>query len=261
MAKTIVTNYKKACILYYEGDCSSNCGNGDQRLKLICPSHEQYFTSQCTRYTGCSDGWSTWEHFGTCSKTCNEGQQVFRRRCVTTIPGLVSTNCVSDNVKYQLCNIGECPGSWTCWKDDGQCSTSCGNGRQIRRRRCDNPNDGDECSGENITSVHCNIKKCPVYKWGHLKELNLTKDDLKEVMKDELDEMKSNLTIDSKNMSATIRKRISARDARPSAASVGYVGVALLLIPLLMIISFDVPRFWAMVTNVFKRQSVEKNKC
>ena len=98
-----------------------------------------------------------------------------------------------------------------------------------------------------------------------MKELNLTKDDLKEVMKDELDEMKSNLTIDSKNMSATIRKRISARDDRPSAASVGYVGVALLLIPLLMIISFDVPRFWAMVTNVYrkvcKRQSMEKNKC
>ncbi|VDI20318.1 Hypothetical predicted protein [Mytilus galloprovincialis] len=134
-------------------------------------------------------------------------------------------------------------GSWTCWEDDGQCSTSCGNGTQIRRRLCNNPNYGDACSGKHIISVHCNIKDCPVYKWGHLKDLNLTKDDLKEVMKDELDEMKSNLTIDSKNMSATIRKRISARDIRPSAASVGYVGVSLLLIPLLMIISFDVPRF------------------
>ncbi|VDI23303.1 Hypothetical predicted protein, partial [Mytilus galloprovincialis] len=113
-------------------------------------------------------------------------------------------------------------GSWSCWENDGHCSTSCGNGTQVRRRRCDNPNDGDECSGENIASVHCNIKECPVYKWGHLKDLNLTKDDLKEIMKEELDELKSNLTIDSKNVSATISKRISARDDRPSAASVGY---------------------------------------
>ncbi|CAG2205785.1 unnamed protein product [Mytilus edulis] len=164
-------------------------------------------------------------------------------------------------------------GIWSSWEENGQCSTTCGNGTEIRRRRCDNTaptNDGDECPCDNITYVHCNTKECPdtlktvqlrhIYKWGHLKELNLTKDDLKEIMKEELNEMKSNLTIDSKNISATIRKHISARDDRPSAASVGYVGVALLLIPLMMIICFDASKFFATIARFLKKVGAN-NKC
>ncbi|VDI47766.1 Hypothetical predicted protein [Mytilus galloprovincialis] len=144
-------------------------------------------------------------------------------------------------------------GSWNCWEDDGHCSTSCGNGTQKKRRHCDNSaptNNGDECPGANVTYVHCNIKECPVHIWGHLKELNLTISDLKETMKKELNEIKSNLTIDSKNISASIRKRISARDDRPSAASVGYVGVALLLIPFVMIIRLDASKFFAIIAQI-----------
>ncbi|XP_071172147.1 semaphorin-5B-like [Mytilus edulis] len=202
--------------------------------------------------------WGDWKPFGECSTSCDGGQQLFTRTCNhdNSLPGHLSVDCDGENSEYRPCNIGGCPGSWNCWEDDGHCSTSCDNGTQIRRRRCDNPaptNDGDECPGDNVTYVQCNIKECPVYKWGHLKELNLTKDDLKEMMKEELNEMKSNLTIDSKNISASIRKRISARDDRTSAASVGYVGVALLVIPLVMIICVDAPRVFAVVAIIYRK--------
>lgn len=54
--------------------------------------------------------WSTWEPVGTCSTTCNDGQQEFQRWCNTTIPKPVFTNCAGSNVKYEVCNQGTCPG-------------------------------------------------------------------------------------------------------------------------------------------------------
>ncbi|XP_071173009.1 netrin receptor UNC5A-like isoform X1 [Mytilus edulis] len=161
----------------------------------------------------------------------------------------------------RVCDLPE-KGSWSCWEDDGHCSTSCGNGTQLRRRRCNNPaptNGGETCLGDILNKVHCHTKECPVYKWGHLKELNLTQNDLKDIMKDEINEMKNNLTIDSKNISATIRKRISARDDRLSAASVGYVGVALLVIPLVMIIVVDAPRVFAVVATIYRKVCSRKS--
>ncbi|CAC5398760.1 HMCN [Mytilus coruscus] len=239
------------------GDCSNDCGEGTQKFYARCFPFSEDFELPCTSYTGCKGVWGDWTPFGECSTSCDEGQKLFTRTCNHgSLPGHLSVDCDGKNSNYRTCNLGGCPGSWNCWEDDGHCSTSCGNGTQIRRRRCDNPaptNDGDECAGDNVTYVHCNIQECPVYKWGHLKEQNLTKDDLKEMMKEELNEIKSNLTIDSKNISATIRKRISARDDRPSAASVGYVGVALLLIPLVMIIIADASKFFAVVATIYRK--------
>ncbi|CAG2233604.1 unnamed protein product [Mytilus edulis] len=198
-----------------------------------------------------------WTAFGECSTSCDGGQKLFIRTCNHgSLPGHLSVACDGENYEYKTCNLGGCPGSWSCWEDDGHCSTSCGNGTQIRRRRCDNlapTNVGNECPGDNVTYVHCNIIECPVYKWGHLKEQNLTKDDLKDIMQEELNEIKNNLTIDSKNISATIRKHISARDDRPSAASVGYLGVALLVVPLVMIILADAPKVFAVVASIYRK--------
>ncbi|XP_063442658.1 hemicentin-1-like [Mytilus trossulus] len=239
---------------YFE-ECSNACGSGTMTFTCdMCPYSRHILA--CTGYKGCLGVWGRWTQFSECSTTCDEGQMLFTRKCNHPSLGHLATDCVGDSNTYKPCNLRGCPGSWSCWEEDGYCSTSCGNGTKTRRRRCDNPaptNDGNECPGDNVTYVHCNMKDCSVYKWGHLKEFNLSKDDLKELMKDELDELKSNLTIDSKNISASIRKRISARDDRPSAASVGYVGVALLLIPLVMIISLDAPQFLALVVNIYRK--------
>lgn len=72
-----------------------------------------------------------------------------------------------------------------------------------------------------------------------MKDLNLTLAELKEIMKDEIIELKGNLTVDNKNTSSAIRRRISARDDRPSAASFGYVGVVMLATPIVLMICLD----------------------
>ncbi|VDI47767.1 Hypothetical predicted protein, partial [Mytilus galloprovincialis] len=248
------------CTLEPREPCSNSCGSGYQNISLFCDDWKNElrfnFTATCTSSTGCTGGWSEWTTFGECSTTCDEGHQVVKRRCDKPLPGRNAPYCDGKDVQYVNCNLGGCPGSWSCWKDDGHCSTSCGNGTQLRRRRCNNPaptNGGETCPGDILTKVHCNTKECPVYKWGHLKELNLTQNDLKEIMEDEMNEMKNNLTIDSKNISAAIRKRISARDDRLSVASVGYVGVALLLIPLVMIIVVDAPRVFVVVATIYRK--------
>jgi hypothetical protein len=94
-----------------------------------------------------------------------------------------------------------------------------------------------------------------VYKWAHLKDKNLTTVEMKETMKHELDEMKINLTIDRKNTSMAIRRRISARDERLSAASVGYAVIAMLTIPAILIFLCDCNRFFqpTIKTQMIKR--------
>ncbi|CAG2200541.1 HMCN [Mytilus edulis] len=156
---------------------------------------------------------------------------------------------------------------WSTWEPVGTCSTTCNDGQLEFQRWCNTTIQRPiftNCVGSNVKYEVCNQGRCPVYKWGHLKELNLTKGDLKEIMKEELDELKRNLTINFKNISATIRKRICARDDRPSAASVGYVGIVLLLIPIVIIISVDAPKLFAVVTHicrkVCKRKVVKKKK-
>ena len=49
--------------------------------------------------------------------------------------------------------------SWSCWLNVGVCSTSCGNGTQLR---CNIPTDGgQDCMGDNTTRDYCNIRDCP----------------------------------------------------------------------------------------------------
>ncbi|CAG2252535.1 ADAMTS3 [Mytilus edulis] len=132
--------------------------------------------------------------------------------------------------------------SWGCWQTAGPCSHSCGNGTRLKVRECNNPvptNDESFCDGKNTTLEWCNLRECPVYKWGYLKDLNLTLAELKEIMKDEIIELKGNLTVDNKNTSSAIRRRISARDDRPSAASFGYFGLVMLAKPIVLMVCLD----------------------
>jgi len=85
--------------------------------------------------------------------------------------------------------------------------------------------------------------------------MNLTTVEMKEAMKHELDEMKVNLTIDSKNTSMAIRRRISARDERLSSASVGYAGIAMLTIPAILIFLYDCTRF---IQPTIKTQMIKR---
>ncbi|VDI71459.1 Hypothetical predicted protein [Mytilus galloprovincialis] len=189
-----------------------------------------------------SGGWGVWEPFGECSATCGKGIKSFQRKCNNPVPETNETYCIGDHIKNLECDAIPCQGSWGCWQTAGPCSHSCGNGTRLKVRECNNPvptNDDFFCDGKNTTLEWCNLRECPVYKWGYLKDLNLTLAELKEIMKDEIIELKGNLTVDNKNTSSAIRRRISARDDRPSAASFGYVGVVMLATPIVLMICLD----------------------
>ncbi|XP_046546848.1 uncharacterized protein LOC124256920 [Haliotis rubra] len=59
------------------------------------------------------------------------------------------------------------------------------------------------------------------------------------------------LTVETKNLSKTVRKRISAPDSRPSSQSIGYSALSLILIPFILVILMDVPAVKKDLQNTF----------
>lgn len=89
-----------------------------------------------------------------------------------------------------------------------------------------------------------------VFRWSYLKEQNLTKWQLLETLKEEINDMKENLTLNSKQTSLAIRRRTSARDDRLSAASCGYVGIGILSAVAILMVCSDCSRFLKRKTQV-----------
>ena len=55
-------------------------------------------------------------------------------------------------------------GIWSLWGVFSSCSTTCGNGYELRKRSCTNPPpryDGDLCSGESFDIRECINNPCP----------------------------------------------------------------------------------------------------
>ncbi|CAH1798227.1 unnamed protein product, partial [Owenia fusiformis] len=72
--------------------------------------------------------------------------------------------CIStDTSKAFDLNVNGAPGTWSAW---GACSTTCGEGQQIRTRACDNPapaHGGSQCNSSDLTDTRsCNDAECPV---------------------------------------------------------------------------------------------------
>ncbi|VDI69911.1 Hypothetical predicted protein [Mytilus galloprovincialis] len=78
-----------------------------------------------------------------------------------------------------------------------------------------------------------------VFKWDQLNSRKLTFEEKKEMMNDELAELKTNLTIDKSNISAAIRRKTSAPDYRTSSSGLGCFGITLLVISLSLIVYAD----------------------
>ena len=97
----------------------------------------------------------------------------------------------------------------------------------------------------------------PVFRWAYLKDSNLTFEEIKEEMKEYLDELKSNLTVDKKTTTAAIRRKISVRDFRTSAVSVGSSGIILLIIPTVFIFTLDLTKF---IQYIQKRKRIQIQK-
>ncbi|CAG2204407.1 unnamed protein product [Mytilus edulis] len=76
--------------------------------------------------------------------------------------------------------------------------------------------------------------------WGSARGMNLTFEELREMLKPDLDFLKKELGVNKYNTSRMRRSKISAPDDRISATSVGYVGVVFICIITVMIVFLDI---------------------
>ncbi|XP_052093870.1 thrombospondin-2-like [Mytilus californianus] len=219
------------------GECSVTCQEGKQyqtrhRFLPLVQINETVIKENVCYGTKCPESWSVWANLGGCSVTCGEGKQYQTKHRFLPLVQMNETV-----IKENFCYDTKCPESWSVWANLGGCSVTCGEGKQYQTKHRFLPL--VQINETVIKKNVCYETKCPVFKWINLKSENLTIEDKKEMMKGELVDLKANLTIDKKNTSAAIRRRTSARDNRPFATLMGYVGVIILIIPVVLIIYAD----------------------
>ncbi|XP_077986992.1 hemicentin-1-like [Glandiceps talaboti] len=157
--------------------CSKSCGTGERHRQRTCTQPTpQYGGRYCEgmqrqvdfcNTDGCPvhGGWSRWEEWGECSRSCNGGQQKRYRTCNNPRPSNGGRACPGTNANMRTCNLQMCPidGEWSQWGEWGQCSKSCGEGSKIRYRSCTSPaprNGGRSCPGDDSQRSQCSPQLC-----------------------------------------------------------------------------------------------------
>merc|ERR1712142_71108 len=87
--------------------------------------------------------WGTWSAYDECKGRCgNFGMQIRRRECNNPKPKNGGKKCAGEGMQAQVCGLpNPCPvnGNWGQWGPFTDCSKTCGEGKQTRTRKCDNP--------------------------------------------------------------------------------------------------------------------------
>uniref|UniRef100_A0AC34GAN3 Uncharacterized protein n=1 Tax=Panagrolaimus sp. ES5 TaxID=591445 RepID=A0AC34GAN3_9BILA len=114
----------------------------------------------CTGDKCVEESWSDWL---ACSVTCGIGFQLRERLC----NGIL---CAENSKQARTCNVQDCPKSssssgghlWGQWNTWGSCSSTCGEGIQIRSRECLS---GDNCPVVESTTEEkrCVLGPCPTW--------------------------------------------------------------------------------------------------
>ncbi|XP_031416665.1 A disintegrin and metalloproteinase with thrombospondin motifs 3 isoform X2 [Clupea harengus] len=61
---------------------------------------------------GHDGGWSSWNKFGSCSRTCGGGVRSRNRQCNNPPPAYGGRDCPGSSFDYQMCNTEDCPGPY-----------------------------------------------------------------------------------------------------------------------------------------------------
>lgn len=76
-------------------------------------------------------------------------------------------------------------------------------------------------------------------KWDQLKYQNLTKTELKHLMREDIKHLEKELKVNSNGTSSFRRKKTSANDERKASAYVGVVGIFVLIVPVVLMVVSD----------------------
>jgi len=106
--------------------------------------------------------WTDWTDWTECTATCGGGNQERSRACTNPPPSGGGKDCRGAGSQSRQCNKKACPldGAWSEWTLWTDCSKTCGTGKQVRTRKCDNPrptNGGEKCEGEKKEAKDCQI--------------------------------------------------------------------------------------------------------
>ncbi|XP_062599842.1 coadhesin-like, partial [Saccostrea cucullata] len=121
----------------------------------------------CSKPCPVDGGWSIWNSWSSCSRSCGRGSQTHSRQCTNPAPAKGGKTCGGSGQETKTCQITHCPvdGGWSGWGGWGRCSTTCDAGAQIRTRHCNQPKPaygGKTCTGSNHESQSCSQIPCPV---------------------------------------------------------------------------------------------------
>ncbi|KAL3886025.1 hypothetical protein ACJMK2_026049 [Sinanodonta woodiana] len=94
---------------------------------------------------------------------CNTLTHNRSRECNNPVPSRGGADCVGVRYEQSSCT-DNCPGQWTAWNTWMDCSSTCGEGVQVRLRQCllsDNITKTNNCFGVSIESESCSSGPCP----------------------------------------------------------------------------------------------------
>lgn len=169
--------------------CSVTCLSGVQTRERSCTNPvpqcggdcagNKIETRSCDTHQVCPThgNWGSWGNWENCPATCTPESSAAKprqrrlRQCNSPPPSRdpPGNRCPGDSQDYQDCEgLPYCPldGNWGAWKPSGECSVTCGIGRVLEKRLCNNPapkHGGRDCPGDDTRVFTCNTKTpCPV---------------------------------------------------------------------------------------------------
>ncbi|XP_073776339.1 adhesion G protein-coupled receptor B3 isoform X18 [Danio rerio] len=169
-------------IVYAKCTCPQHLGDGESESVLMLsnvvlplnPQTEGCLTPQVRTAQVCNlsaevrrpskevhGSWEEWSPWSLCSFTCGRGHRTRTRIC--TPPQHGGRACDGPETQSKLCNIALCPvdGQWQEWSPWSDCSVTCANGTQQRKRQCSAAaHGGSECRGHWAESRECSNPEC-----------------------------------------------------------------------------------------------------